>query len=196
MVNKKEKTYWPHMIVGFIMMGVTLGYWTIKSASLMPVQESNNLMQKYQMVDININDILIKREAFDRKFKIDLTEVKRIVVTDNIYSKRVQENPVELMVGENSFNFIINSKNNSNIEILNNAKISFLLTRPHTRVDDILIKDIPSIAEIPVCMNSLGYSLAYGFIADPIISLLSSGIIFGPPSIGSPEPERILPSIS
>jgi len=142
MVNKKEKTYWPHMIVGFIMMGVTLGYWTIKSASLMPVQESNNLMQKYQMVDININDILIKREAFDRKFKIDLTEVKRIVVTDNIYSKRVQENPVELMVGENSFNFIINSKNNSNIEILNNAKISFLLTRPHTRVDDILIKDI------------------------------------------------------
>ena len=43
MVNKKEKTYWPHVIVGFIMMGVTLGYWTIKSASFMPVQESNNL---------------------------------------------------------------------------------------------------------------------------------------------------------
>jgi len=142
MINKKEKTYWPHMIVGFLMMAITLGYWTIRSASSMPVQESNTLMQKYQMVDININDILTKREAFDKNFKIDLVDVKRIVVTNNIHSNRIQLNPVELTVGENNFNFIINSKNNSNIEILNNAKISFLLTRPHTRVDDILIEDI------------------------------------------------------
>lgn len=142
MVNKKEKTYWPHMIVGFIMMAVILGYWTIKSASSMPVQESNTLMQKYQLVDININDILIKRASFDKNFLIDLIDVERIVVTDNIHSNRIQLNPVELTVGENNFNFFINSKNNSDIEILNDAKISFLLTRPHTIVDDILIENI------------------------------------------------------
>ncbi|MBN2824263.1 MAG: hypothetical protein JXQ76_02980, partial [Campylobacterales bacterium] len=61
--SNKEKTYWPHMIVGFIMMAVVLGYWTIKSASSMPVQEVNRYMQKYQLVDIHINEILAKSEA-------------------------------------------------------------------------------------------------------------------------------------
>lgn len=62
--SEKKKTYWPHMIVGFLFLGITLGYWTVKTASKMPVQESNEYLMKYQQADININDILEKKSTF------------------------------------------------------------------------------------------------------------------------------------
>jgi len=142
----KEKTYWPHMIVGFLMMAILLSYWTIRSASSMPVQESNTYMQKYQMVDININEILIKKDAFDKKYSIELTHKDRMVVTDNIHSNKIQKDQVVLKEGKNSFNFIIKDKSSSNIvSTLDIDSIQFLLTRPHTKVDDILVKDIKFI---------------------------------------------------
>ncbi len=55
---------------------------------------------------------------------------------------------------------------------------------------------VPSIVEIPVWMNSSGGILEYGFIEAPFTSILSSGTMRGPPSRGSPEPERIRPSMS
>src|SRR3989454_1331160 len=61
---------------------------------------------------------------------------------------------------------------------------------PRTRVFN------PSIVEIPVWMNSAGCSREYGLIADPVISTRFSGTIGGPPSMGSPAPLRILPSMS
>src|SRR6267143_1902492 len=45
-------------------------------------------------------------------------------------------------------------------------------------------------------MNSAGCSLEYGLIAAPMISTRFSGTIGGPPSIGSPAPLRIRPSMS
>ena len=143
MERVKSKTYWPHMIVGFLMMAILLSYWTIRSASSMPVQESNTYMQKYQMVDININKILLKKDAFDKYYTIELTQKKRMVVTDNIHSNRIQEDQIVLKDGKNSFIFIIRDKSSSNIiSSLDIKSIDFLLTRPHTKVDDILVKDI------------------------------------------------------
>src|SRR5438876_6055557 len=54
----------------------------------------------------------------------------------------------------------------------------------------------PSIVEMPVWMNSAGCSREYGLIADPVISTRFCGTIGGPPSIGSPAPLRIRPSMS
>src|SRR5919201_838436 len=54
----------------------------------------------------------------------------------------------------------------------------------------------PSIVEIPVWMNSAGCSRETGLIAAPVISTCFSGTIAGPPSIGSPEPLRMRPSMS
>ena len=143
MERVKEKTYWPHMIVGFLMMAVTLGYWTIRSASSMPVQESNTYMQKYQIVDMDINKLLSKKDAFNKNYMIGLTQKERMVVTDNIHSNRIQEDQIVLKDGKNSFTFIIKDKSNSTIvSSLDVDSIEFLLTRPHTKVDDILVKDI------------------------------------------------------
>src|SRR6267378_1282475 len=44
-------------------------------------------------------------------------------------------------------------------------------------------------------MNSAGCSLEYGLIAAPVISTRFSGTIGGPPSIGSPAPLKIRPSM-
>jgi len=131
--TNKEKTYWPHMIIGFLFMAITLGYWTVKSASSMPVQESNVMMQKYQLVEININEITAKKEAFERDFALELLDKKIIVNEDNKFSKRKQFHYIELLPGKNSFTFKLTSKNGASLD---NPKITFLLTRPHTRVDD------------------------------------------------------------
>nr|CAB57736.1 hypothetical protein [Saccharolobus solfataricus P2] len=54
----------------------------------------------------------------------------------------------------------------------------------------------PSIADIPVCINSSGYSLAAGFNGDPFISLFSPLITGGPLSNESPSGLNIRPNIS
>jgi len=143
MGKNSQKTYWPHMILGFLMLAVILGYWTIKTAISMPVQETNNYMMKYQDSDIHINDILTKKIAFDKLYDINITGTKRMVMSDNIYSHRVQKDPVVLKLGENSFSYTITTKNG---DIVEDANASFLLTRPHTQKDDIMI-DVVHIAD-------------------------------------------------
>lgn len=135
----KEKTYWPHMIVGFLFMAIALGYWTIKSASSMPVQESNTYMQKYQLVDININEMIAKKEAFDRDFTIELLDKKSIVNEDNKHSNLKKFEYIELRQGKNSFQFYIKNLGDATLQ---EPKVSFLLTRPHTRQDDYYIQNI------------------------------------------------------
>ena len=54
----------------------------------------------------------------------------------------------------------------------------------------------PSMADIPVCMKCEGFSLATGFIGRPFMSSLISGMTGGSPSIGSPMPLNVLPSMS
>lgn len=137
MADSKQKTYWPHMIIGFLMLAIVLGYWTVKAASSMPVQETNDYMMKYQEADININDIIKSKQAFDKAYDITLTGVEKMVVTDNVHSNRVQHDAVKLHVGQNNFAYRITTKDGS---IVNDANVSFLLTRPHTTVDDQMIE--------------------------------------------------------
>ncbi len=137
MPKNREKTYWPHMIVGFLMLAVTLGYWTIRAASSMPVQETNDYMMKYQESDMNINEIREKKRAFDNDYIIDLKDIETMVMTDNIHSNRPQPDPVKLTIGSNRFSYTVADKSG---KIIEDANVSFLLTRPHTTVDDKMIE--------------------------------------------------------
>lgn len=137
MVNKSKKTYWPHMIVGFLVLAIVLSYWTIKAASSMPVQETNDYMMKYQLSDININEMLESKMLFEKKYDISLQDVEMIVVTDNIHSNRLQGDEVKLSIGKNSFTYLVTDKAGNPVSDLN---ASFLLTRPHTVVDDQMIE--------------------------------------------------------
>lgn len=127
------------MIVGFLLLGLTLGFWTIKSASSMPVEKENEYMMSYQNADMNINEIMASQSAFDAKYTIELLDAKTIKVDENKNSKRKHVDPVGLKAGENQFSYRVVDK--SGIEI-KDAKVSFMLTRPHTDIDDKKIEKI------------------------------------------------------
>lgn len=140
MANNKEKTYWPHMILGFFLIGISLGYWTVKSASSMPVQKSNDYMAKQRFVDLNINEIKVRKQAFDKLYTITLHGVETIKMEDNVHSNRKMPDPVKLTNGKNSFVYTIEKHNGS---VVLDADVSFQLTRPHTVQDDLMIESIP-----------------------------------------------------
>jgi len=141
MEKNKENTFWPHMILGFLFIGITLGYWTVKHAISLPVQESNNYMMKYQQADININEIMEKKARFNKNYNIELTGVKRVKIALENTKRAKDELSVVLKNGINSFTYKIFDKNNHQV---NDANVTFLLTRPHTQKDDILKTNIPS----------------------------------------------------
>ncbi|MDQ7046694.1 MAG: FixH family protein [Sulfurovum sp.] len=139
MKDKNKKTYWPHMILGFLAIGITLGYWTVKSASSMPVQESNQYMLKYQMADITINEVLKSQKVFDSLYTIKIQDVQTMVMTDNVNSNRPQPNPVKLSSGTNTFSYLVTKKDGT---VVNDANVSFLLTQPHSRRNDIFVENV------------------------------------------------------
>ncbi len=140
MAKNNEKTYWPHMIVGFLAVGLTLSYWTVKSASSLPVQESNQYMLRYQTADININQIMERKIAFDKDYTIKLSNVEMMVMTDNINSNRPQPNVVKLSQGSNNFTYKVVTKDGTGVT---DANVTFLLTQPHSRKEDKLFVNIP-----------------------------------------------------
>ncbi|MBN2768908.1 MAG: FixH family protein [Campylobacterales bacterium] len=137
--KNKEKTYWPHMIVGFLFLGLSLGYWTIKSASSMPVERENKYMMAYQKADEDFNEIMQKEKAFNALYDIAIQNVEIIKVDPNVNSKVKQADPIKLNQGKNSFAYKITTKDGQLVE---DAKVTFLLTRPHTDRDDMEIEDI------------------------------------------------------
>lgn len=142
MAKNNNKTYWPHMILGFLAIGITLSYWTVKSASSMPVQESNQFMLKYQTADININQIMEKKIAFDKAYSINILDEETMVMTDNVNSNRPQLNSVKLSQGINTFSYEVVAKNGTKVS---DANVTFLLTQPHSRKEDQLFSNVPYI---------------------------------------------------
>jgi len=137
--QKNKKTYWPHMIVGFLALAIMLSYWTVKSASSIPVQEVNQYMMKYQQADIHINEILEMKQAFDKEYTIKIQDIETMVMTDNVHSNRPQPNVIKLQQGSNDFTYNVIRKDGS---VVSDANVSFLLTRPHSRRDDVMIENV------------------------------------------------------
>jgi len=139
--TSKEKSYWPHMILGFLILGVTLSYWTVKSASSIPVAESNEYMMKYQQADMNINEIMHKKARFDQQFAIEIVNAEQRVVEIENAKRAKGENAVILHEGKNTFYYRIKSRDN---KMISDANVTFLLTRPHTVKDDVMVENVPA----------------------------------------------------
>jgi len=137
--KNKETSYWPHMILGFLVVGVTLSYWTVKSASSVPVQESNEYMMKYQKADMNINDILNKKARFDQSYRIEIVGAKEASVELENSKRAKEERSVLLDKGKNSFTYRVTDRHD---QPYNDANVTFLLTRPHTTKDDVLVENV------------------------------------------------------
>jgi len=138
--KNKEKTYWPHMILGFLVLGITLSYWTVKSATSMPVHESNEYMLKYQQADININEILEGKAKFDQSYTIELINVKKEMYKLENAKRAKAESSIVLTQGNNNFTYLVTTKDG---RVVSDANVTFLLTRPHSVKEDKYVENIP-----------------------------------------------------
>ncbi len=132
MASSKEKSYWPHMILGFLGIGIMLGYWTVKSAINMPVNESNRYQKKYQQADMGINEIMEAQERFDAAYRITPLGFKQSDFKPNKFLKR-KHGEIIALERENRLRYKVQTLSGSAV---NDANVSFLLTRPHTVSDD------------------------------------------------------------
>lgn len=128
-----NKTYWPHMIVGFLFIGLTMGFWTIKSASSMPVERENAYMMAYQDADKNFNEIQEAQAKFNSKYTIKLLNAKIVHIDDNNNSRKYHNDPIEL-AQNSSIKYDIIDKNGKSVT--DDLNVTFLLTRPQTDKED------------------------------------------------------------
>ncbi|CAA6812482.1 MAG: Unknown protein [uncultured Sulfurovum sp.] len=138
MTKKNQNRFWFLFVMAILTFGIGMVIWTVKQAMSVPVHESNNYMLKYQMADMNINKIMELQAKFNAKYNIELQSTSFInleVGLQNTNAKRAQKKPIKLTKGPNSFKYLVSQKDG---KIIEDAKVSFLLTRPHSRVDDTL----------------------------------------------------------
>ena len=140
MANNSEKSYWPHMILGFLGIGIMLGYWTVKSAINMPVNESNAFQTKYQQADMHINEILEAQERFDAAYRVEAVDFKESAFKPNEFLKR-SHGKIVALAPENRLVYRVSTRTG---EAVNDANVSFLLTRPHTTEDDQKFDSLPA----------------------------------------------------
>ena len=136
MTKKNQNRLWFAIVMGMLSFGIWMVIWTVKETMSLPVHESHDFMLKYQQADMNINQILANKAKFDAKYSIELQDVELITLAEeyqNTNSKRKQPKPVKLTMGENSFKYAIQDKNGNAVE---NAEMTFLLTRPYTQTED------------------------------------------------------------
>jgi len=121
-------------------MGIMLGYWTVKSAINMPVNESNQFQMKYQMADMSINDIIEAEELFDSKYIIKPVGFELSKFKPNEFIKRTHGDIVAL----GTTNTISYRATTISGEAVADMNATLLLTRPHTRDSDeqfVLVSD-------------------------------------------------------
>ncbi|WP_457592994.1 FixH family protein [Hydrogenimonas sp.] len=121
--EKKELNFWPYAIVGMILTVVMLAIWTIKIAIKNPVQLENSYMMKYQDVDENINEILMKQRQFKSGYDVKLDKNR-------------------LKLGSNRVEVVVSDKEGNPVD---NAKIVALITRPDTAEFDIELKNFSNL---------------------------------------------------
>jgi len=119
--KNKQTSYWPHMILGFLLVGITLGYWTVKSATSVPVQET-------------------KKKRFDKKYTIVIDGVKKGIFELEHVKRAKEEKVILLKKGPNTFTYRVLDKSGKPVE---GVKVTFMLTRPHTDRDNVVVNNIP-----------------------------------------------------
>lgn len=142
MTKKSQNTFWFIFVISILLFGIGMIIWTVKKSVSVPVHEANNYMLTYQTTDMTINEILKLQEMFDKHYTIELKNVKELKLPakyQNVYAKRSLQNPIELKDGNNSFSYSITQKDGN---VVPTAQVDFLLTRPHTRVDDQLEQNV------------------------------------------------------
>ena len=106
MSTKKERNYWPHAILGIILVVVIAGAFTVNLALQNPVQESTYYMQNYQSVEDNAYELEKQKDEFDKRFDMSYTVTKfkigkntlGIKILDKISKKPVNSADIDMLL--------------------------------------------------------------------------------------------------
>jgi len=142
--------FWPYMILGFLAIGITLGFWTVKSTISMPVRESNEFMLKYQDADKIANEIIEAQQRFDKKYNVEFSGLEK----SDFKPKHLKRKPHQYyaLKESNNISYKVTTKDG---KAVNDANVTLLLTRPQTNVDDRYFKNIKSNGNGEYRVNNL-----------------------------------------
>ena len=136
--NNNSGKYWPYMILGFLFIGITLGYWTVKSAISLPVQESNEFLKKYQDVEKKGRELQEAQEKFDRVYNVSFGGLQK----SDFKEKNIKRKPHQYYKLEDTNSVYLTVTNKQN-QVANDVNVTLLVTRPQTTQDDQLFKNVP-----------------------------------------------------
>ena len=105
---------WPYAIGASIILVFGFCVATIVVTSTLPVEKSDTYMMGYHQADASVNELIKKRIAFDKKYKVKY-------ITDGIS----QENTI-----------IKYKVTNLDSQPVNNAKLKVIITRPNNHKHD------------------------------------------------------------
>jgi nitrogen fixation protein FixH len=131
--------YWPYMILGFLFVGLFLGFWTVQSAISMPVSESNAFQKKYQDADVNINRIIEAQQRFNAQFTLEPVDFKLSDFKPREFARK--HGQVIALTKTMRAAYRLTNKQG---QAVNDANVTFLLTRPQTRDDDQTFANLPA----------------------------------------------------
>jgi hypothetical protein len=80
--SKLSELRWPIGIILSIFGLIALSIWTIKQANIKPVVMDDYYFEDYRNVDADINTILLKQQAFDKKYNVSINK-KTFTVGEN-----------------------------------------------------------------------------------------------------------------
>jgi hypothetical protein len=123
--------YWPYMILGFLFIGLFLGFWTVRVTLSMPVSESNEYQRKYQDADLNINKIIEAQQRFDARYTLEPLAFKFSDFKPTDYARK--HGKVIALTKTMHVAYRLTDKSG---QAVNDANATLLLTRPQTRDDD------------------------------------------------------------
>ena len=129
--NDNSGKYWPYLILGFIFIGLFLGFWTVRSAISMPVHESEAYQKKYQDADTNINKILESQQRFDARYKLEPVGFKPSSFKLKDYA--IKHGKVVSLEKEMVMQYRVSTTSG---EAVHDANLTLLITRPQTSSDD------------------------------------------------------------
>ncbi len=133
MANKNDSSgkYWPYLILGFIFIGLFLGFWTVRSAISMPVHESEAYQKKYQDADTNINKILEAQQRFDLRYRLEPVGFK--LSTFKVKDYAIKHGKVVALENKMVIHYRIATLSG---EPIHDANLTVLITRPQTSSED------------------------------------------------------------
>lgn len=120
-----QRNYWPHAIVVVLIFMVFACAMVVKIAMDNPVQMDSFYLEKYQQVDENINEILLKQKEFEENFALSYKTKKFTMGKSNSFEMSIKNLKTQSVVENAVIQLMISrpDSNDYNQEfILKNAK--------------------------------------------------------------------------